>query len=208
MKGGEYNMTILQKVGAGVATGSLFLSLATSAFAANSVTISGNGTNSHNTVKIKNVKKVTVSQTNVSSVVNGVSTTNSTGGNKANGNTGGDVTVTSGDATSTVTITNNGNTNGAIVPTCGCENPGDTTIGITGNGEKSHNKVTVTNKDITTVSQSNVSETSTSVVISNSTGGNKANNNTGGSVDVTSGDASSTVTVTNEGGTNALNPSI
>ncbi|MBI4137276.1 hypothetical protein HY469_04400 [Candidatus Roizmanbacteria bacterium] len=75
------------------------------------VEITDNGAWSSNKVVMK-TKVVNVRhQTNVADFDNDVDVENETGENTANGNTGGDVLVMSGDATATVKITNNANSN-------------------------------------------------------------------------------------------------
>lgn len=71
-----------------------------------SVTISGNGKNSSNTVVLGSSNSSFTTQVNKTLVVNGTFVLQNTGGNTANGNTGGGaVSVTSGGATSSVTNT-------------------------------------------------------------------------------------------------------
>jgi len=202
-------MTITQKIGLTASTGIVaFALMASSAFASSSVTITGNGENSHNHVTLKNHTKTTFNQSNVSGISTWVDSSASTGHNKANSNTGGDVTVASGNADSTVSVTTGGSSNDGFLPSpCGCEN-GGIDVTISGNGEDSHNHVTVKGGNTTTVNQSNVSEISTWVDSSASTGHNSANGNTGGDVTVASGDASSTVGVTTSGSSNSLNSAI
>ena len=75
-------------------------------------TIDSNGALSHNSCHVTIKRTIHVSQTNNAHVTNKVTVVSNTGGNKANFNTGGDVSVTSGDSSVTVDITNtvNGNT--------------------------------------------------------------------------------------------------
>lgn len=69
-----------------------------------SVTIKGNGSGSSNTAVVVNKSKHKVTQFNGALIVNGTFTVENTGGNSANGNTGkGDVSLMSGNATSSVT---------------------------------------------------------------------------------------------------------
>lgn len=76
------------------------------------------------------------------------------------------------------------------------------TTDISNTGAKSINKVTVTNKTVTSVVQKNVSSVKNSISIGANTGGNKANKNTGdGSAD--SGNVSVNVLVANGGSVNA-----
>ena len=80
----------------------------------------GNRHRGGNRIEIKNVCKTEVNQTNVSHIVNSVGVVTNTGGNSANNNTKGDVDITTGNATSTVTITNVTGGNYAVVSGCCC----------------------------------------------------------------------------------------
>jgi len=174
------------------------------AMAATNVTVSGNGADSTSKVKVKNVKKSKVKQSNTANVTNAIGVSQNTGGNKANKNTGGDVTVTSGNATATVDVTNT--TGGNFLAwdsNCGCMVP-ENTVDISGNGADSYNKVKVVNYDSTKVMQSNSATIVNSITVSQTTGDNKANKNTNGSVDVTSGDTDAHITVDNMTGDNVL----
>jgi hypothetical protein len=87
-----------------------------------------------NYVEIKNVCKTEVAQTNVSTITNVVNAVSNTGGNSANFNTikSGDVNVSTGNATTTVTITNTTGGNVALVSGCccgGCGTCGDQQTG-------------------------------------------------------------------------------
>ena len=110
----------LMRIGAAVAGAATFgLVVVPSTLAAGSLscTISGNGAHSHNTCTIVSVSGGRkhggsgLTQINYANVSNGVFIYSSTGGNKANENTGGDVTVVSGDSNVNVSITNNLNAN-------------------------------------------------------------------------------------------------
>lgn len=177
------------------------------AFAANNVTVSGNGAGSTNKVKIKNKKKVKVEQTNRTAVVNLVGVFQNTGGNTANNNTGdGAVDVNSGDATSDVSNTTTTGGNVLVMPDCGCPDPNNT-VDVKNNGADSTNKVKITSKSRTVIDQSNETLVINGVLVAQNTGGNHANSNTGdGNVDVNSGDADSTVTNETTTGGNVLVP--
>lgn len=179
--------------------------VAPGAFAATDVTVSGNGADSTNKVKVKNVKKTKVKQSNTSNVTNAVGVTQNTGGNKASKNTGGDVTVTSGNATATVTVTNTTGSNYLTWDAmCGCMMP-ENTVDVSGNGADSYNKVKIVNYDSTYVSQKNTATIVNSISVGQTTGDNKANKNTGeGAVEVKSGDAHAEITVDNTTGDNML----
>jgi hypothetical protein len=173
------------------------------AMAATNVTISGNGADSYNKVKVKNVKKTSVKQKNTANVSNTIGVNQNTGGNKANKNTGGDVTVTSGNATATVSVTNmTGGNYLAWDSECGCIT--DTTVDIKDNGADSVNKANIVNYSSTKVYQGNSATITNSIGVSQTTGDNSANKNTGGSVDVMSGDAHAEITVENTTGDNVL----
>lgn len=75
-------------------------------------TISGNGKNSDNKIKVKNSNTVKVTQSSISIVTTAIGTASNTGNNKANGNTGaGDKTVESGDVDNTIEVNVEGSTN-------------------------------------------------------------------------------------------------
>lgn len=201
-------MNIKYKIATAFATGTMMAAMVVpSAFAANNVTIQGNGKNSDSKVKIADKNTTTVVQGNLTVVGTSVVVLANTGGNKANGNTGsGDKSVNSGKVTNKVGVTVGGNTNTATLPTsCGCDT-GDNDITVQGNGKNSNNKVKVVNKNETTVIQGNASIVLTGVFLDANTGGNKANGNTGdGDITVGSGKVKNTVTVDVEGNTNTAN---
>ena len=108
-------MNILKRVGlatAGLLTTGALLAPASLA-ADNTCRITDNGAFSHNRCRIKVVKKSATIQINAAKVKNNVGVISNTGGNDANGNTGGSVTSNSGNSTVTVTITNTLNSNAA-----------------------------------------------------------------------------------------------
>jgi len=113
-------MTIKQKIGAAIATGTLLAAtlLPGAALADQTCTISGNGRNSTNRCRIRIERRLTVDQRNTATVRNRVVVVQNTGLNDANNNTtnGGDVSVDTGNTTSTITITVSGNTNTAVPP--------------------------------------------------------------------------------------------
>lgn len=172
----------------------LVLNLATPVLAETSITISGNGSNSDNTTHVSQSNTTTVTQNNDAHVTNNVTTNSDTGNNNANHNTGGNVNVDTGNATTTSTVSNNLNSNAASVDSCNCN--GDTTVDITGNGDKSDNYVKVNGDNSTYVKQDNDANVYNNVKSSANTGKNDANHNTGGDVSVTTGDAKTTSTVT------------
>lgn len=200
-------MGIKAKIGAAIATGSFLAATVLPAAAlADSVTIQGNGVDSTNVAGILNVNATSVSQSNTTAAITLVSSSASTGGNTANENTGGNVSVDTGNATSTVTTTVGGSTNYAVIP-CGCSE-GTTNITVKNNGEGSTNVAGAANVNLSRSRQRNRTLAVTAVRSRARTGGNTANGNTGpGSVTVgTTGTAISSVSTTVGGSSNTLNP--
>ena len=78
------------------------------------------------------------------------------------------------------------------------------TVTITGNGGGSINQVTSSTKNVMKVKQKSVTVANTMVESAATTGGNNANGNVGGTTTVTSGIATSTVSVGVQGGSNSL----
>lgn len=201
---------IAYKVGAGIVTASLLLSsVATAAFADVAAEISGNGDGSFNSISIKHKTECSVYQKNSTAVLTEVESQANTGGNTANGNTGADVTIDTGNATSTVGVSVEGGSNIASNPCCcscgSCESqPTEQTALISGNGEDSINTVTLKKKKTSEVKQKNKTEVLTAALSKAKTGKNKAKNNTGGTVDVTTGNAVSTVDVSVTAPSNTL----
>lgn len=161
----------------------------------------GNGANSWNKAKEITNTQTQVGQYNYASQFNDVGVNQNSGGNKANKNTGGNIYLGStGDATVEVGIENNANSNSAAVLGCGCQ-AGSYASNVQ-NGADSHNKAIVKNNNSTIVNQSNVAYQSNIVSSNQNTGNNSANKNTNGNVNVTSGNASTTVAISNNANVN------
>ena len=188
---------LLKRMSAGIASASLIATLlAPAAFAETTVTVEGNGADSHNVVELTTSNTTTVDVTTETKVKNDVKTTANSGHNKASGNTGdGDVTVGSGDATATTTITTLvGGTSVTVDGTCGCE--GDTAVSLKGNGVDSYSKVKLNNTNAKLVGVAQVTKVKSKVKTKAKSGKNSAKNNTGvGNTDVSSGDATSDTTI-------------
>lgn len=189
------------KVVSAIATGTLVLNMfATSAFAATDIEISGNGSFSDNKAKINKSVNTTVVQSNSAYVSNNVSSKASTGGNQANDNTGGDVAIATGNATSRTDLTTKVNLNHAEVNNCDCE--GDAEILISGNGSESDNKVKLNSQNNTSLFQDNTAKIKNNVDADAKTGHNDANRNTGGDVTVVTGNANTEVDILNKANAN------
>lgn len=100
---------LLTRAAIGLTAASIFaVALAPSAALANgnNCEIRNNGAGSRNRCRITEVNVQVTIQRNLANIWNGVLVIASTGGNEANKNTGGDVTITTGDNTVNVTINN------------------------------------------------------------------------------------------------------
>ena len=164
------------------------------------VNISGNGSGSTNNVTYTQTNNNTVNQTNNTTVTNTVNATSDTGGNDANDNTGGDEEIGTGDATTHVTVNTATGTNNATVDSCGC--PDQVTVNVTDNGHDSDNAVAYTTSNTNFVTQINTATVTNNIDVEAETGDNDANDNTGGSVWIDTGDAWATTNVTNNIGSN------
>ena len=194
----------LKKLGAGVATAALLAaSSIPAAFADSTVYVAGNGAFSDNSADVSNSHSKNVSQSNTTSIHNDVSNNLSTGGNRASFNTGGSVTIFTGDATASTDISNVAGSNVADVSGCGCGN-GDTTVVLSGNGAFSNSDVSVSNWDRESFRQSNRTYFSNEVTNRLTTGRNSADFNTGTDVIIVSGDATAHTSLTNQAGSNVL----
>jgi len=198
-------MKLQYRVATAVASTALMLNLlAPAAFASTTVEISDNGSHSNNTANVTNNNSVSVNQVSNTTVSLNISTKSSTGGNKANDNTGGDVSITTGDASANTTVNVTGGANIASVNTCGCDN--DTNVTVTGNGKKTNNKSIVKNTDTLTANQIGNFVVAGSIKTKAKTGKNKASGNTNGTVDVSTGGSDSSTMVDVTSPVNVLNP--
>ena len=186
-------MTTTRRITTAIATGAVLLNaLVPSAFAATSLTISGNGSGSVSDVKVESENKVEVKQNNDANINNNVDVKGNTGGNEASGNVGGKVEIETGNATANVSVNNATNTNTASVQNCCGE---ATTVNITGNGSGSDNEVRLNQDNKVELDQDNDADIDNNVDVDAETGYNDANDNVGGAVKVTTGDTDSTVKV-------------
>lgn len=191
---------LMQKISVGLTTATLLgASFATSAFASAGATIDGNGANSTNVISLTNYCSSSVSQTNSTNVGTFANVTADTGGNKVEGNTGGDSSITTGDATAGVSVTVEGGSNSAEPASCcSCLQGGSADATISDNGTGTSNVVTDSNKQKTKVTQKTKTKVLTFAKVKAKTGDNKLKNNTGNgsSVDTGSADAGLQVDVT------------
>ena len=197
-------MTIKQKIGGAIATGTFLLSvMAPAAFAAD-VTIHHNGAGSNNGAAIIKLSKSKVKQKNTTNVATNVTVTQKTGKNSTNNNVGGSNTITTGEAKTTTKVDVAGGTNTNNAVNCCCDGEGSvSSIDIHHNGADSNNGVLVIDACKNVVKQSNTTNVETNVSVYQNTGGNSASGNVGGTNDITTGDATTSTTVTVTGSSNS-----
>lgn len=194
---------LIYKLGAGAITAALIGStFAGASFASVNATIKGNGNNSDNTIKVSQSCSVGVVQSNLTFAGVLAAVTSDTGDNTANGNTGGDITIDTGKATSSLNVNVGGSSNSATIPDCCQCLSGNVNATIQGNGNNSTNKIRSKKRSRTFVLQSNITGAVVGAIVKSDTGDNKANGNTDGTVDVTTDNAQSRVDVTVNPSTN------
>jgi hypothetical protein len=202
-------MIIAYRLGSALTAAVLVTFLATSiASADTTLEISGNGSKSDNKIDVTTEKGCEVIQENNTNVTSIIGVSSSTGGNTASGNTGGDTDITTGKVSTDITVVVQGGENIATDPCC-CDNGcplGDTSLLISGNGDKSNNYIKVEEKNESLTTQ--LSDTSvTSVIgVKSKTGKNKAKNNTGGSTTIKTGKVNTKIDLSVFGGSNLIGP--
>lgn len=161
-----------------------------------SVEISDNGAKSDNDATVGVTTITNVTQNNYAKVRNDIDVDADTGKNDANGNTGGSVSISTGNATGNVGVTNAVNQN-AVSVNNGTSGGGSLSVVISGNGAHSDNTAVVAAWSIKTIEQDNYANILNDVDVDLDTGKNDANHNTGGDVDITTGNAKGDVDVSN-----------
>ena len=188
-------MTNLKKqIFSAMTAGALLLNVATPALAGTTLEISGNGSDSDNTVDVSTSNNTAVVQNNEAHVNNNIKVESNTGENTADDNTGGDVEIETGDADTEVNVSNSLNSNQASVDCC---NEGDTEVKISGNGSDSDNEIDLNLDNSTVVTQENDAKIGNEVDVDSDTGDNSADDNTGGDVVIETGDADAEVNIDN-----------
>lgn len=198
-------MTFKKNLITAIATGAVLLNAIAPIAFADTITVTGNGELSTNSVTAASTNTTNVTQQNNTTVNNTVNSSANTGGNTAYSNTGGSVFLGSGNASSSTEISNKAGLNSAVV-SCGCNNSG-TNVNVAGNGEFSHNAVTVANTNATTLNQGNNTTFNNNVNTSANSGNNTVAGNTGSylggsTFGVVSGSANAHTSVENLAGAN------
>jgi len=189
-----------KRIASAIAAGAILVNAALPVLAQTTIVLSGNGSDSDNDANVSVSTTTTVVQSNTANVSNSVDADATTGDNDANDNTGGDVEVNTGDASVGVGISNTANSNVADVEGC-CELDAD--VIIAGNGSDSDNTANLELYNTTALFQDNTAKLDNKVYADADTGGNDAEDNTGGDVLVKTGDASVGVGISNTANSNS-----
>lgn len=193
----------MKKILAAGASAALLLAMATPAFAADTtITITNNGSASVHNVTVNQTDAENTTQSVAGDVNNTLTHTTVSGDNSADDNVGGTVMLTSGNATSTATVTNEGSTNMSTSPV---STPQTSDVLVDNNGSSAQVTFGLTTSRSVTRNQSHNRARTTGVTHITRSGGSTTSRNTNGAVTQTSGASSSTTTVTNGGDTNTAN---
>lgn len=170
------------------------------AFAAINISVSGNGADSKNDVNFNYTTTTTVSQSNNVSVNNKVNQDANTGNNSVSKNTGADIDVQTGDVTQTAEIATVAGANSAVVESCGCDL--DLVVAIEKNGADTKNDVDFKLQSGKQLFQTNYVDVQNKVDQDANTGNNEIDKNTGGDIELTTGDVDQAVSLATEAGLN------
>lgn len=160
-----------------------------------SVEISGNGEGSDNDADLTLGTSTGLYQINNADIRNTVNADSSSGNNDAGRNTGGDVTITTGNAETAVLVENTANSNFATLGDG--EGAGSVSLRILENGSGSTNDIDLALGHSLELIQDNDASIRNNVDADSETGENDANRNTGGEVMVDTGNASTGVGIDN-----------
>lgn len=176
-----------------LASGSVLVSPLSTVFAGTTIVINGNGSDSTNGAVVVQQTSTQVVQSNHADIDNNVKADAETGENDAKDNTGGDVSIDTGNATTDVSVKNSVNVNEAAVDCCAAG--GETSVEISGNGTGSENVATLQQQNAVGVFQDNKADVDNHIKADAETGENDAEDNTGGDVEINTGNAKSMVSV-------------
>lgn len=194
-------MNKAKKLLATLSLSALMLNVAILPAQALTLEVSGNGVDSDSEIRVESEQKTEVSQENNFNVSNNINANANTGSNSASRNTGGNATIDTGDATSTVAVQNAGNLNEAAVDCCA--SAGNVDVLISENGDSTDNEVKLETENKVKLSQENSSNVNNNINNDATTGWNDANRNTGGNIEITTGAARAATLIFNGGNINS-----
>jgi hypothetical protein len=192
-------MTKAKIVSAALSATTALLSIAPVTLAS-SVEVSGNGADSESTANVEIVRSVNILQRNNADVDNNVDASANTGGNEANDNTGGDVSIDTGNAKTTLAISTLANSNKQS-SSC-CNDDLSISAKISGNGSDSRNEINLNLTKEFNLTEDNNLDIDNRLELSADTGNNKAEGNTDGNVEINTGNALIELVLTNKGNSN------
>lgn len=185
------------------AIATLIAGLSASGVSAVDIDVTGNGSDSTNTVIVSELSVSEALQENETSVHVSVHAHADSGDNSADDNTGGNVEIETGDATSEVVVEVVGGVNELTDDGCGCLDT-DTDVDVSGNGSESSNTVSISLSSLRSRIQSSKTRLRTRIRSIAESGNNSADDNTGGDAHIDTGDASSFVSIYVSGALNIL----
>jgi len=147
------------------------------------IVVTDNGSGSESEVQLTQETQTNVTQTNEANVANDVNVSANTGDNEASDNTGGNVAIETGDVTENIAVDNS--VNSSVVETECC--PQDLTVLISGNGADSENEIDLEIENETQIYINQIAYITNNIQGTANTGGNTANDNTGGNVLIETG---------------------
>ncbi|OGE29381.1 hypothetical protein A2867_00030 [Candidatus Daviesbacteria bacterium RIFCSPHIGHO2_01_FULL_40_11] len=169
--------------------------LSASSAEAQELVISGNGSSSDSQIQTTITSTTTIQQSNQADIQNDVQLDANTGENSTSDNTNADTQIQTGDINTQVSTENS--TNISTVSLDCCPEP-ESTIAITGNGTDSQNSVDFNQNSDTQINIYQNAYIQNNVTGSANTGGNQANDNTGGDISITTGNIYANLEVENK----------
>lgn len=198
----------MKKIISGLAISAVLFGIFTTTASAASIKISGNGSDSYNRVRYSIRNRLTRVQENEVVHENKIEVKSETGDNEVKDNTGGSNSLTTGDVSTTVGISNAGGVNTMNGDDCDCVGDDDADIEVTQNGSDSTNRVKYEMRSLFEKLQFNFFGTANDVETDSDTGDNDVEDNTGGEddgdVEVTTGGVTTEIFVENVGADNSL----
>lgn len=149
------------------------------------IVVSENGSGSTSEATVETTQETQVTQTNEAEVENTVQADSNTGGNEASGNTGGSTTIETGDTKTNIDVENSVNSSSVTAEQCCVD---EVTAKISGNGSDSENEIDLKQESNVEVNVNQSANIQNNIQGTVNTGNNKANDNTGGSVSIKTGD--------------------
>lgn len=152
------------------------------------ITITGNGTGSENGVAVTNTNTSTIDSNNTARITNSISGVANTGNNTSNDNTGGNISIQTGNISVYEKITNGPINSNTVHASSGTQSGYD--IKINGNGSWSENLIDLDLSNDVDIRVHNVADILNRSLWILNTGNNNANDNTNGDVSINTGDIS------------------